>query len=142
MTKIRRAIIFIIIFLQPLQIFCQNQDSLKKITIAKRLTSSAGTLFGEDENSRALDSLFEALKYRQDVYGDKSPELYNNYNLIGLIYGKIGQLNQSLRYYILAEECSLLKEEENINQLASVYNNIGNIYIQKLDYSNIVINTS
>ena len=37
---------------------------------------------------------------------------------------------------MLAEECALLNEDEDINRLASVYNNIGNIYSQKLDYSN------
>ena len=98
MSKLIAIICLIICILTPVEILCENQDSLFNINKAKTLLRKAGVLFNNELYSQALDTLSASLEYRKKNYGEISPELIQIYGLLGVTSRRLGRLNQTLKY--------------------------------------------
>ena len=69
------------------------------------------------------------------MWGVESEKLAGTYSGIGIIYGRLGQLDLALYNYNLAETNYLLAKNYPTRQMVFLYNNIGIIYRNKLDYN-------
>jgi len=129
MSRLTGVITLTIFSLCPFLVFGQNQDSINTSHEARRLYISAVKLFQSSNYSEAYDTLYLSIEYRKRLYGELSLELGRPYNLFGIICRNLGKLNESLNSYQLAEKCYLPYNNKEFSQLASIYNGMGNIYI-------------
>lgn len=136
MTKTARPILLIIIILYSGNIFCRNQDSIQQINEARLLFNQGAGFLREGRYAEAKDPLLSALEIRKSHWGEIVPDLYLTYFYLGYTSKNLGQLEQALHYYRLAEKCALLDKTGATSRLARIYNNFGNIYSEKLDYYN------
>ncbi len=84
--------------------------------------------------TKALDPYFQSLELRKKLYGTIDSKLAATYSGIGIIYGRLGQLDLALQYYKLAEVNYLSAKTPLYWPIFSLYNNIGIIYRFKLDF--------
>ncbi|HPE76122.1 MAG TPA: CHAT domain-containing protein [Draconibacterium sp.] len=134
MSKTQKYIYLTIIILHPL--FCQSQnqnyisDSIQSVILNKK----AIELLKNGLYTKALDPYFQSLELRKKLYGKLDPKLAATYSGIGIIYGRLGQLDLALQYYKLAEVNYLSAKSPLYWSIFSLYNNIGIIYRFKLDF--------
>ncbi len=90
-----------------------------------------------DYNTQALDTFLEVTfnnetnLWRKIIIGFILFIMELEFNIIDL-----GQYDLSLKYYKLAEENYRLRTIASERTIATFYNNIGNVYRNKLDYNN------
>ena len=107
-------------------------DSIQAVNLSKK----AIQLLQEGLLIQSLDSFTVSLNIRKKLWGSKNEKLAGTYSGIGIIYGRLGQLDLALQNYNLAEINYLLSEKYLTKQMVSLYNNIGTVYRYKLDFNN------
>ena len=148
MSAIIKSICLIIILLYPISILSTNnilsdhkyieKDSLfinDSIRARDLLNDIGYSLYLKDSYSQALDSFSESLIIRKRIYGENSDELARAYEAIAMTYSKLRNFGQALKNYDLAEESYSNDKFKNISRILNLYNNIGNVYREKLDYT-------
>ncbi len=135
MPKFIWSFLLYINILCPLFLFGQNRDSISALNKAEELINKAGALYGEGMLTEALDTLKESLNIKIKLYGDINPELANTYRRFGVLSRSMGNLNEALEFYQLAEDCYLRSENVNPLIISNLYLGMANVYRNKLDYN-------
>ncbi len=80
------------------------------------------------EYKTAIDYFEKALKIDLEVYGDKHPNVANDYNNIGVAWDTIGNSQKAIDYYEKALKIDLEVYGDKHPQIAIYYNNIGSVW--------------
>ena len=135
MTALRNYKYLLITVLFPLLGLGQNQYHISDSIRAVNLNKKAYILAENGKLTQALDTFSLSLSIRKKLWGVESEKLAGTYSGIGIIYGRLGQLDLALHNYNLAENNYLLAKNYPTRQMVFLYNNIGIIYRNKLDYN-------
>ncbi|MFW5821835.1 MAG: tetratricopeptide repeat protein, partial [Tangfeifania sp.] len=84
---------------------------------------------------KAIKIFNESLFYNQKLYGENNISTGNVYNVLGITYKNIGDLDNALKYSIKAEQSFLSDPKTNQIALARIYNNIGNVFKAQLNHN-------
>jgi CHAT domain-containing protein len=135
MNLLNKPIYFVFFMLYTLSSLGQNQNNFSDSIRAVNLNRKAIQLFQNGLLTQALDSFNVSLNLRKRLWGNENEKLAGTYNGIGIIYGRLGQLDLALKNYNLAERNYLLAEKYPWKQIVLLYNNIGITYRFKLDFN-------
>ncbi len=135
MTVLGRVTVCIFLALLFIHSYGQTEEFVSDSIKARALNRTANEFGRKGMHIQALEYYYASLELRKKVYGDFSKELAPVYVGIGITYRMLGQLNQSLFYFDLAEKCYSEKDVRKI-RIARLYVNIGNVYREKLDFKN------
>jgi CHAT domain-containing protein/Tfp pilus assembly protein PilF len=136
MNLFNKAILLILTILHSLLCQSQNQRNISDSIRAVNLNRKAIQLFQNGLLPQALDTFTVSLNLRKKIWGNEDEKLASTYSGIGIIYGRLGQIDLALQNYNLAEHNYILSDKYPLKQMVSLYNNIGTIYRLKLDYNN------
>lgn len=134
MQQAIKFILLIILVLQQLSLYGQENSFFSDSINAVVLNRKANELGRNGMNVQALDTFFASLNLRKKIYGEKSANLAPSYSGIGITYQKLGQNDLALRYFTLAEQNYSLKQSKEQDPRVNLYVNIGNVYRSKLDF--------
>jgi CHAT domain-containing protein/tetratricopeptide (TPR) repeat protein len=134
MTIAKKTILFIIITLYSFASVGQNQNYISDSIRAVDLHTAARQLFQDELYTQSLDSFKLALELRKKLWGVENEKLASTYSALGIVYGRLGQLDMALQNYQLAESNYLLAKNFPARSMVSLFINIGIVYRFKLDY--------
>ncbi|MGM0620283.1 MAG: CHAT domain-containing protein [Bacteroidota bacterium] len=128
--------IFVLLtFLFNINIVAQNQELTTDSITAIELRNEALNHF---RNSRFIEAEFffkKSLNASIRFYGEKNYETGSIYSALGITYRNLGDFEQAIEYFLLAEKAYSQAYEQNKMAIARLYNNIGNVYLNSLDYN-------
>ena len=136
MTIIKSFYLIFFILSHSYLITAQESNNKHIKRRANQLGREGARLTYEGKHTEALDTFKLYLDYRKKIYGDVNYYLASPYIFLGIASKNLGQNDQSLHYYKLAESNIFLRSEPNQNLLSSLYLNLGNVYRAKLDFTN------
>lgn len=105
----------------------EKSDSLQGLELYRK-----GVEWGrEGEPEKALELFRQSLEFRKLAFGEKHIRLAANYMGMAIQYKNLRQLDNSFRYYQMAEEIYLLHAPANDSRLGDIYSNMGNYFRAK-----------
>jgi serine phosphatase RsbU (regulator of sigma subunit) len=133
-----RTLFKILVFLLPVVSFSDNVDSLKKIISQTPNDSDKIELYVKysyillDDHSDALQLVSDMVGYSESLRSKKMKAFC--LRKIGLLYGKLNYFDKALEYTISSAE--MFERFNDKFGLANCYNNIGNFYNSKAEFTN------
>jgi PAS domain S-box-containing protein len=85
--------------------------------------------FNQGNNKEAMDYYLLALQQAKEAKDNYRISTCNS--AIGVMYSKAGKQDQAIEHYLRAAD---ILDKNELNQKASIYNNIGNIYLSQRQY--------
>lgn len=128
-----------ILFLLSLSLFSVsklNSDSQRiKDSIQARLTyQNATNLIINGQYAEAIDTLKISSEFRHKLYSKESFEYGIVQNALGISYRNLGNMDKAIEHFLNAEKAYLNELDKNDVALARLFNNIGNVYFNKLNF--------
>mgnify|MGYP006301785485 CR=1 FL=1 len=96
--------------------------------------NAALILYSQGFYTQALDSFKYAFETGKMIYGENHYNLRNINNALGVTYRNIGQYENAIRHFLLAEQSLSGDPGRNEMAVARLYNNIGNVYYNRFNY--------
>ena len=107
-----------------------NNDSIRAVDSY----SSGRNFFSNSNYQAAIDSFLISSLLRKKLYTEKSFEYGIVQNALGITYKNLGDFNKSIEHFLLAESAYKSEIKNNSLAIARLYNNIGNVYKDKLSF--------
>eukprot|EP01124_Arcella_intermedia_P003567 TRINITY_DN11970_c0_g1_i1.p1 TRINITY_DN11970_c0_g1~~TRINITY_DN11970_c0_g1_i1.p1 ORF type:complete len:986 (-),score=271.05 TRINITY_DN11970_c0_g1_i1:8-2743(-) len=118
---------------KALQIYSDCLQAAKNDLLkASTLVNIASVLEFKGEYDKAIENCEKALEIQKKIFGDKHQDIADTYNMLGVLYGRKGQIQKSIQYFELCE--GIQTYFKDIKGLKITYHNVGKIYIITGDY--------
>lgn len=96
-----------------------------------RFMHTIGSIYASKEKlPSALEMIKKSLQINQSKLAKNHPSVIDGLSQIGLIYKKLGEHNNAENYYVSAIKAVQSQLRPDLLQLAIVYNQLGNLYIE------------
>lgn len=129
--------LFLLLLFPYYQVFGQS-DSLERYTLDSieiyRLDSEGKNMARSGDFDGALEAFQSMLDYDTEFEDLVYLKEYKGFNNLGILNKRLGRNNEALGLFQQAADVVIRKCGVDCEQLANIYNNIGNIYNGKQDY--------
>ncbi|NOU16756.1 MAG: CHAT domain-containing protein [Bacteroidales bacterium] len=131
-TLVGKALILLLVGIS-LSLPSVNAQQAKDTSYASMLYDSSKVYYAVGEYSSITWALTKVLQLKSEIPADTYPEYFRVYNLLGLAYKDLGELNIATDFYQKA-----LRSTSDIFNLSVINDNIANIYSLRGDYSKAI----
>jgi CHAT domain-containing protein len=126
---------FILLYLtSPFYLQAKKQDFFNDSIKSRNLYFKGVSLARNSFYHEAIDTFKVSLIIRERLFGNSSYEVAMIHNALGINYKNIGNLENSIEHYILAEKAYQGNYTSNELAIARLYINMGNVYKVKLNF--------